>query len=241
MGAQGWGGWWRDGARDPPWVINALARLSRHRPVGTERGAGANPQGADPQGADPQGADPQGVFHPGQPVPTPAASTGHPNSQSPFNCSRAAHPPSPTALSGAASSTGPAQPARRLCWGAPGMPGAPHALLAAPTLSSIPVAGLRCQPHPSPCPTHPLVPPGGLVVQQGLARCLDGHRLVPTAPVPAFGAMPVPPVPGRQRGEKVVAPVVAAPTCARGPPWACTDPSPVLAGAAGVPGFVGIP
>lgn len=56
---------------------------------------------------------------------------------------------------------------------------------------------------------HPLIPSRGLIVQQGLPRSLDGHRLVRPAPVAALRAVSVPAVPaaegqgdrhGRSRG-----------------------------------------
>lgn len=84
----------------------------------------------------------------------------------------------------------------------------------------------RCEgqqaPWQPPAHPHPLVPPRRLVVQQGLARRLDGHRLVPAAPVPALGAVPVPPVPGEgQRGEQGG----CAPTLGTGDPRGHASPS----------------
>lgn len=181
----------------------------------------------------------------GQPVPNPAASPGCCNSRSPFICTHAACLPSPLALpqhsqkpvcQPRASPTG-----STALLGSTRHAGSPCAPPAAPTLSSIPTMGQRCQPYSSPCPTHPLIPPGRLIVQQGLAWCLDGHRLVPAAPVPAFRAMPVPPIPGRQKEGVGWVHLGGSAHWGQGiPPQAGTDPSPVLAGAAGMPGLVGI-
>ena len=75
--------------------------------------------------------------------------------------------------------------------------------------------------HFPPPHSHPLIPPGRFVVQQRLSRCLDGHRLVPTAPIPALGAMPVPSVPARHR---VGSRVGARPGWGPRTPQTCTSP-----------------
>lgn len=72
----------------------------------------------------------------------------------------------------------------------------------APGAAGIPPSGFQPRSLP-PLPAHPLVPPRGFVVQQRLSRRLDRHGFVPARPIPAFGAVPLPPIPGKRRKKKM--------------------------------------
>lgn len=74
-----------------------------------------------------------------------------------------------------------------------------------PSLMDLQLQAGNTWPGPHLSHAHPLVPSRGLVVQQGLSRSLDCHRLVPTAPISALRAVSVPAVSaagGRGTGTK---------------------------------------